>query len=199
VTAHPAIGLLEFGSVAAGIVAGDAMVKRGPVAEIVAGTVHPGHYLVMVSGEVGDVEEALAAGREASPAALIDEVFLPDVHSDVVAAIRGDRVPGAGEALGIIETSTVAATIEAADAGVKGAGVYLMEINLADGLGGRGYALFTGSVPDVEAAVSIGSGRVAVANLVGAVVIPQLHGEMGDNLLADRHFGVRLGRDDAAG
>ncbi|MFH1105544.1 MAG: BMC domain-containing protein [Actinomycetota bacterium] len=194
---QPAISLLEFDSVAAGIVAGDAMVKRGSVAEIVAGTVHPGHYLVMVSGEVGDVEEAIAAGKAASAASLIDEVYLPDVHPDVVEAIHGVRVPGAGEALGIIETRTVAATIEAADAGVKGATVDLMEVNLADGLGGRAYALFTGAVPDVEAAVSIGSARVAPANLIGAVVIPQLHGEMGNNLLADRHFGVRLGRTDA--
>ena len=72
-----------------------------------------------------------------------------------------------------------------------------MEVNLADGLGGRAYVLFSGAVPDVEAAVAIGSARVAPANLIGAVVIPQLHGEMGNNLLADRHFGVRLGRTDA--
>lgn len=194
---YPALALLEFDSVAAGIVAGDAMVKRGPVAEILAGTVHPGHYLVMVVGTVGDVEEAIAAGREASVASMLDEVFLPDVHPDVIAAIRGVRNAGSGEALGIIETQTVAATIAAADAGVKGAEVHLMEVNLADGLGGRAYALFTGAVPDVAAAVSIGSGRVAVENLKGAVVIPQLHGEMGNNLLADRRFGVRLGRGDA--
>ena len=195
---NPALALLEFDSVAAGIVAGDAMVKRGAVAEIVAGTVHPGHYLVMVSGEVGDVEEAVAAGKDASAAALLDEVFLPDVHPGVVEAIRGARVAGSGEALGVVETHTVAATIEAADAGLKGAHVYLMEVNLADGLGGRAYALFTGAVPDVEAAVSIGAGRVAQVNLVAAVVIPQLHGEMGNNLLANRHFGTRVGRDDAA-
>lgn len=194
---YPALALLEFDSVAAGIVAGDAMVKRGPVAEILAGTVHPGHYLVMVVGTVGDVEEAIAAGREASVASMLDEVFLPDVHPVVIAAIRGVRNAGSGEALGIIETQTVAATIAAADAGVKGAEVHLMEVNLADGLGGRAYALFTGAVPDVAAAVSIGSGRVAVENLKGAVVIPQLHGEMGNNLLADRRFGVRLGRGDA--
>ncbi|HLA66792.1 MAG TPA: BMC domain-containing protein [Acidimicrobiia bacterium] len=194
---NPAIALLEFDSVAAGIVAGDAMVKRGPVAEIVAGTVHPGHYLVMVSGTVGDVEEAIAAGKEASAACLLDEVFLPDVHPTVIAAIRGVRVSGAGEALGIVETKTVAATIEAADAGVKGATVYLMEVNLADGLGGRAYALFTGAVPDVAAAVEIAASRVVPSQLVAAAVIPQLHGEMGNNLLADRHFGVRLGRDDA--
>lgn len=195
----PAIGLLEFDSVAAGIRAGDAMVKRGPVAELIAGTVHPGKYLVLVGGDVADVEEALSAGRDAGGASIVDEVFLRDIHPDVLEAVRGARVPGAGEAIGVIETTTVASTIEASDAAVKGAAVYLMEINLADGLGGKGYALFCGTVSDVEAAVAIGVSRIPAGSLVGSVVIPQLHTEMGNNLLADRHFGRRLGRDDAAG
>jgi microcompartment protein CcmL/EutN len=195
----PAIGLLEFDSVAAGIRAGDAMVKRGPVAELIAGTVHPGKYLVLVGGDVADVEEALSAGRDAGGASIVDEVFLRDIHPDVLEAVRGARVPGAGEAIGVIETTTVASTIEASDAAVKGAAVYLMEINLADGLGGKGYALFCGTVSDVEAAVAIGVSRIPAGFLVGSVVIPQLHTEMGNNLLADRHFGRRLGRDDAAG
>lgn len=195
----PAIGLLEFDSVAAGIRAGDAMVKRGPVAELVAGTVHPGKYLVLVGGEVADVEEALAAGREAGGGSIVDEVFLRDVHPDVIEAVRGARVPGSGEAVGVIETVTVAATLEAADAAVKGAAVYLMEINMADGLGGKAYSLFCGTVSDVEAAVSIGVSRISEASLVGSVVIPQIHTEMGNNLLSDRRFGIRLGRDDAAG
>jgi microcompartment protein CcmL/EutN len=195
----PAFGLLEFDSVAAGIRAGDAMVKRGPVAELIAGTVHPGKYLVLVAGDVADVEEALSAGRDAGGASIVDEVFLRDIHPDVFEAVRGERVPGAGEAIGVIETTTVAATVEAADAAVKGAAVYLMELNLADGLGGKGYALFCGTVSDVEAAVAIGVSRIPTGSLVGSVVIPQVHTEMGNNLLADRHFGRRLGRDDAAG
>jgi microcompartment protein CcmL/EutN len=195
---NPAVGLLEFESVAAGIRAGDAMVKRGQVAELVAGTVHPGNYLVLVTGEVADVEEAMAAGRAASPASLLDEVLLTDVHPDVIEAIRGARVPGSGEALGVIETKTAAATIEASDAAVKGATVFLMELHLADGLGGKAYSLFCGAVSDVEAAVTAGAGRVAADSLIAALVIPQLHSEMGNNLLAGRHFGDRLGRDDAA-
>jgi microcompartment protein CcmL/EutN len=199
---YPALALLEFRSIAAGIHAGDAMIKRGPVAAIVAGTVHPGRYLVMVTGEVGDVEEAVAAGIEAAAAALLDRVFLPDVHPGVVAAVRGARVGRAGEALGVIETTTVAATLEAADAAVKGATVDLVAVHLADGLGGKGYSLFSGSVSDVQAAVTIGVGRIAVEVLVGSVVIPQLHGEMGDNVFDAARFGSRIGWDggfDAAG
>src|SRR3972149_370892 len=113
------------------MVGGDAMGKRGPGAGSVAGARHPRHCLVMVAGPAGHAEEAIAAGKEASAACLLDEVFLPDVHPTVIAAIRGVRVSGAGEALGLVETKTVAGTIEAADGGGKGATVALMEGNRA--------------------------------------------------------------------
>ena len=185
---HPALALLEFSSIATGIEAGDAMVKRAPVARIQAGTVQPGHYLVMVTGMVADVEEAVNAGRETGQAALCDLVFLPNVHPEVVAGLAGGRRPVSPEALGIIETRTVAAAIHAADAGLKGAEVALVQLRLADGLGGKGLALFTGTVADVEAAVEIGTGR-AVGQLVRQVVIPQLHPEMIESVARPGRFG----------
>ena len=93
---EPALGLLEFDSIAAGIAAGDAMAKRAPIEVIRAGTVHPGRYLVLVGGAVADVEEALEAGREAASASIRDVVFLPNVHPGVVAGMRGARRTAAG-------------------------------------------------------------------------------------------------------
>jgi len=134
---EPALALLELDSIAAGIEAGDAMAKRAPIDVIRAGTVHPGKYLILVGGAVADVEEALDAGREVGASSILGVVFLPNVHPELVAAIRGERRAAAGEALGVIETATVAAIIEAADAGLKGARVHLLEIRLADDLGDR--------------------------------------------------------------
>ena len=184
---QPAIALLEFDSIAVGIETGDAMVKRAPLDVIKAGTVHPGKYLVLIGGRVADVEEALDAGRSTGTGHLIDEMLLPDVHDDVVAALVGGRESGTGEALGIVETTTVAAIIEAADAGVKGASVTLREIRMADGLGGKGYLLFSGPVAEVEAAVEIGTGRVE-EQVVASRVIAQIHEEMDENLLDDGRF-----------
>jgi len=189
---EPALGLLELDSIAAGIGAGDAMAKRAPIEVLRAGTVHPGKYLVLVGGAVADVEEALDAGREVGAAAVRGLVLLPNVHPDVVAALRGARVALAGEALGVIETATVAATIEAADAGVKGARVRLAELRLADDLGGKGYLLFDGPVAEVEAAIEIGAARVAGAPGVVARVVARLHGEMAENLAADGRFAARM-------
>ena len=192
--AEPALGLLEFDSIAAGIAAGDAMAKRAPIAVLHAGTVHPGRYLVLVGGAVADVEEALEAGRASGVGALVDLVFLPHVHRDVSAAIAGVRRQGTGEALGVIETPTVASIIDAADAGMKGARVRLLELRLADGLGGKGYLLFDGPVAEVEAAVELGTARIASKAGVVARVIPRLHAEMRENLEADARFRGRVRR-----
>jgi microcompartment protein CcmL/EutN len=185
----PALALLEFNSIAAGIMAGDAMVKKAPVDRIQSGTVQPGHYLVLVSGDVASVEEAVNAGRETGQDALRDLIFLPNVHPGVVDGIGGSRQEMAAEALGVIETDSVAAVIGAADAGLKGAEVTLWQLRLADGLGGKGLALFSGLVADVEAAVEIAAGHSG-SHLVRKVVIPQLHPEMQENVAMDGRFGT---------
>jgi len=189
---EPALALLELDSIAAGIEAGDAMAKRAPIDVLRAGTVHPGKYLVLVGGAVADVEEALEAGREVGASSVLNSVLIPNVHPELVAGIRGARRAAAGEALGIIETATIAAILEAADAGLKGAQVRLLEIRLADDLGGKGYLLFDGAVADVEAAVEIGRARIAGSPGLVSRVIARLHAEMAGNLAADARFAVRI-------
>lgn len=189
---EPALGLLELESIAAGIEVGDAMAKRAPVELLRAGTVHPGKYLVLVGGAVADVEEALEAGREIGGLSVRDVTFLANIHSDVVDAVRGARRTAQAEALGIIETATIPAVIRAADAGLKGAGVRLLELHLADDLGGKGYLLFDGTVSEVEAAIEIGLAAVGDVRGLSSRVVAQLHAEMAENLAADPRFAARV-------
>src|SRR5688572_18252010 len=99
---EPALALLEFSSIAAGILAADAMVKRASLAVVHAGTVQPGRFLVLLGGEVAEVEESFKAGRETIPDALSDHIFLPNVHPDVVRALSGSRSLKTDDALGIV-------------------------------------------------------------------------------------------------
>ncbi len=190
---QPAIALLEFDSIAVGVRAGDAMVKRAPVEVTYAGTVHPGKYLVLVGGDVASVEEAYAAGLDTGAAALLDRIFLPSVHPEVVRILRGMRGRVSGDAIGVVETRTAASTVGAADRGRKGAEVELVEIRLADRLGGKAYCVFSGAVADVEAAVELAVAHLDNPDsLVAQVVIPDFHEEMLANLEASTEFGARL-------
>lgn len=178
-TRYPAIALVEFESVATGTTAGDAMVKAAPIDLIHAGTIHRGKYLVLVGGSVASVEESLAAGLRVGADTVADHVLLPDVHDEVHDAVFGTRRDDPHDALGIIETETVSATVRAADAGVKGARVHVQELRLGDGLAGKGLVLLTGAVADVEAAVEIGTGAIADRRgRLWTTVIPALHEEM---------------------
>lgn len=189
----PALALIEFSSIAAGIEAADAMVKRAPIEVIKSGTIQPGKYLVLIGGLTADVEESLEAGRQVGSSALVDFILLPHVHPEVVQAIGGGRIPEETDSLGVIETTTVAAAIHAADAGVKGAEVHLVEIRLGDGLGGKGIVLYSGLVADVEAAVEIGVRVLPRPELlVRQVVIPQLHREMWQNVGVATRFRTRV-------
>ncbi len=190
---QPAIALLEFSSIAVGVLAGDAMVKRAPVDVTYAGTVHPGKYLVLVGGDVASVEESYAAGLDAGREVLIDRILLPAVHPEVVRVLRGMRGRVTREGLGVVETTTAAAAVGAADRGLKGADVDLVELKLADRLGGKAYCVFSGAVADVGAAVELAvAGLDDPSVLVAQVVIPECHAEMRANLEAATEFSTRL-------
>jgi microcompartment protein CcmL/EutN len=180
----PALALLEFDSVAAGIYAADVMVKRAPIALLKAGTVHPGHYLVLVGGTVASVEEAWRVGKGDGPwhgrgqGFLLDEVFLPDVHEEVFRSAMGERREIQDEALGILETRGVACLLRAADAGVKGADVRIAELRLADDLGGRAFVLFDGRLNAVQAALEIAGSRTAEGQILHQSLLSRLDGNL---------------------
>lgn len=191
----PAIALIELDSIAAGIVASDAVAKASPVGSIYAGTVHPGKYLVLISGDTASVEEGLDAGLALGAGNVLDTVFLPDIHPAVATGIHANEPHAAftGEALGIVETATVPALLRAADAGMKAAAVALGALRIADDLGGKGYVLFHGAVSDVEAAVEAAIDRAA-DGLVTGRVIAQLHDDVATNLIRELEFMSRVVR-----
>ncbi|MBA3534650.1 MAG: BMC domain-containing protein [Ardenticatenales bacterium] len=194
-----AIALLEFETVTRGLVTADAIVKRAPLALLRCGTVHPGHYLILIGGDEGAVEEALIAGREVGGDELRDIVHLPNVHADVLASLAGVRRPAPPESLGIIETATVPAAIAAADAALKGVDVALIELRLADGLHGKGIVLLGGALTEVEAAVELALGALTTGDqLVSSAVLTRVAPELVKEFTAASYFGQRV-RDEQSG
>jgi microcompartment protein CcmL/EutN len=175
----PALALIEVASIARGHRVADAMVKRAPVELLRCDPVSPGKLLVLVAGEVAAVDEAFRAGLEVAAQGTLDKLFLPRAHDQLPAALRGEARAGDDvDALGIVETTTVAATILAADAAVKAAVVRLIEMQLARGIGGKAYFTVTGALDEVEAAVEAGVGVVDAATVYATEIIAAPHADL---------------------
>lgn len=177
------LGLIELGSIAAGFLVTDTMLKTAAVDLVLARTICSGKYMVLVKGDVASVDAAVQAGSEAAGAACIDTFVIPNVHEAVPPAIAGLTKVEVLDAMGIIESFSVASLIEGADAMVKTANVRLIEVRLAMALGGKAFASCTGSVAAVTSAVEAGAQAVAKKGmLVNKIVIarprPELLGDM---------------------
>jgi microcompartment protein CcmL/EutN len=156
---YPALALLEFDGIASGLKTADAMLKKSPIAVLKCGTVHPGNYLVLIGGTVGSCQEAYQHGLNICT--VVDSVFLPDIDKTVHGAALGNTMKPKHDALGILETSTSPAILHACDIAIKSAPVDICEIRYADDLGGKAFALFSGTLTDVEAALQYGSSVIA--------------------------------------
>jgi microcompartment protein CcmL/EutN len=172
----PAIGALEFNSIARGIEAADAMVKAARVELFASKTICPGKYLSLLHGEVSSVAAAIEAGKAIAQVALVDEFVIPNVHPQVFPALTGTATLHEMLAIGVLESYSALTGILAGDAAAKAAAVDLIEIRLANGIGGKAVLTLTGNVADVEAAIRAGEAAIAHTGLfVAAVVIPGPH------------------------
>jgi microcompartment protein CcmL/EutN len=186
----PALALIEFASIAAGTRASDALAKKATVSILRAGSLQPGKYAILFAGQVAEVEESYLEANRIGAESVVDRVLLPDVDRGVHDAILGRQGDWAHDTIGIIETPTLAAVIEAADAAVKGASVEIVQIRLGDGLGGKGLAHFAGIQADVEAAIEIGTRRIAYRNqTVCTSVIPRFDADVQAILSRSTRFG----------
>jgi microcompartment protein CcmL/EutN len=186
---YPAIGLLEISGIATGIYCADAMIKRAPITVLKSGTVHNGKYLILIGGSVASVEEAYYEGTSAAKSDIIDQVLLPDVHEQVHDAILGRRSECLKESIGIIETSSVAATIKSTDAAIKGTNINIVEIRIADHLGGKAFSIINGEIEDVQLAVDIALEKTTKTDFwLQPTIIPNLHHEIGSQIAQSTSF-----------
>ncbi|GAB4525921.1 MAG: BMC domain-containing protein [Haliangiales bacterium] len=170
-----AFGLLELSSIARGVVVADAAVKQAPSLLLISRPVSSGKHLVMMRGQVAEIEESMRAARDAASQppndALIDDLELPYLSEAIwphlaraVGAAPAHDTPASSwrddpdaESVAIVETGTVCATLHAADAALKAAPVTIRDLALAQGIGGRAYFSLTGLLSDIEAAAEAAS------------------------------------------
>lgn len=180
---HHCIGFIESSSIAKGIEATDTMMKMADVELLMTAIIPRGKYLIMIGGNVADVQASLRAGMQTAAGTVLDHFIIKNVHPELPPAIKGRVKPDRIEAIGIIETKEVASAIYAGDAAVKSANVQLIEARNQPG--GKGLVVMTGEVGAVRTAVAAGVASITKDGmLISEVVIPYAHEAVRKNLTA---------------
>jgi microcompartment protein CcmL/EutN len=185
-----ALALVELDAVATGLRALDALVKKAPVTVLEANLIEPGRFLLLFAGEVAPVEASFAEAQEVGAGAVVDALFLPFAHPQMVPGLRGAlALPPAPDTLGVVEASRVASALAACDACLKGADVSLVGLRVAGGLGGRGYFVLHGVQHDVDAAMEAAASVLGVRGALHRIErIARPHPEMVPFLLRPAPF-----------
>lgn len=178
-TNHPALAMIEFKSIAKGIFATDAIAKKARVDILTTNPVCPGKYIVIFAGPVAEVEESLQAGLSAGSDMVINDFFIPNIHPDVLPAISGTTDIKEYQSIAIIETFSVASCIIGADMAAKASPIKLIEMRLANGLGGKGFFVMTGALADIEASVAAAKEYISAEGyLAGCEIIAAPHADL---------------------
>lgn len=166
-----AIGMIELNSIARGIETCDYMLKAARVEALHASTLCPGKYMVIVAGDVGDVNASMREGEKYAAECLVDKLLIPNIHPQLIPAIAQTTQIAEFGALGVLEFYSVASAILAADRAAKAAQITLIEVRTGFAIGGKGFVTLTGDVGAVRAAVAAAS--VDAELLVETTVIPR--------------------------
>lgn len=173
------IGLTEYTSIAKGIEAADAMIKKAEIKVLFSKPVCAGKYITMITGLVEAVRSSVTAALELAGASCIDHLIIPNLHPKVLPAFFGTAEIKKWDAIGVIETFTIASCITASDIAAKSGEVDIVEIRLGVGLGGKAYVVLTGEIADVESAVFNGANFAKEhGTLVNSIVIPRPHKDL---------------------
>lgn len=181
---YHAIGLVELNSIAKGIQVTDTMLKSANVTLLSAKTICPGKYIIIVGGDVAAVNQSVESGKQEAGHLMVDNLVLANLDPSVLPAISGVNHIEKQQALGIVETYSVAACIESADIAVKSANVNLVRVHMAFGIGGKCYFIITGNVADTTNAIEIASASASEKGLlVYSTVISRPHEDLWQQLI----------------
>ncbi len=150
-----AIGVIELSSIHKGFEVQDAVLQNVLVEKLIARTICSGKYIIIVRGEIADVESCLEIAKSTGGFAIINAIIIPNVDESIFPAIAGTTTLESPKVDGllIIETFSVASAIKAADYAVKEADINLLRIHIAMAIGGKGLVVITGSIDALKSAL----------------------------------------------
>jgi len=156
--AAPLAGL-DLRHLPAGLQVMDAWLKQAAAEVLFADDIEPGRWLLLVTGDLAALQEGLRVGLEVGGPDVVGQLWLPQAHGQLLAALRGQvlapaQAVAAELALGTIQSSDLLALLAATDRALKADAVALLRLRLAGGLHGQGHVALAGEYHAVLAGLA---------------------------------------------
>ncbi len=150
-----AVGIIELSSLSKGFEVEDAVLKSTRVEKLLARSICSGKFLILVRGEIADVETCLKTAARVGDFAVVQTVLIPRVSEAVFPAMAGATALDAVEPKGalVLETFSAASAVRLADIAAKQADVDILRIHLAMAIGGKGLVVLTGDMESLKSAL----------------------------------------------
>lgn len=166
------IGVLELRSISKGYELADKILKQSSVEMYVLRPICPGKFLIIVSGEAEDINEAMSKAMNEAKGFLVDKFVLHGVHEEILLGLKNRYPRKETHAVGIFEASNVSAGIFSLNKALKEASISLKRMTLGMGIGGKFVAIITGTVSDVEQGMKVAISSIDKKRIVHYTVIP---------------------------
>jgi microcompartment protein CcmL/EutN len=180
-----ALAALDLASIARGYKTLDAIVKRATVKIDLARAVSSGRFVIVMAGDIAEVEESYSAALEMAGSNLVDHVAITSPHEQLVRALKKAASCHASEgwhpssrSLLIAEFDTVSTTLRAAEVSLKNCDVQVSSMRLAEGIAGKGVVILHGDLCEIEAATQAIMSRVQGERIVALESIANPHLEI---------------------
>jgi microcompartment protein CcmL/EutN len=172
----PAIATFELSSISKGYFLLDQLVKKAESKILEASAVSPGKFFILINGDEASVGESRKEVLDQGAQWILDEVFIPQIHNEVIPGLYAQNNFQVQDSLAIVETATVASGLLSADAGLKAADVHLVDFRMARGIGGKAYFFLAGTLDNVQAAVDESVKALSLkASLIRSDIIANPH------------------------
>lgn len=178
------IGAIEFRSIAKGFEVSNEIVKKSFVEVLYLKSICPGKFIIIISGDTGEVNTAIDYGLSISDGFMVDSFIINAVHESIIDGLKNKYKHTENiSSIGIMETNKVCAGLKALDKTLKSSDVNLIKLQLSFAIGGKLVYMVSGSLSSINYGIDEAKNTLKVKDIVYSSVIPSVDEKIIKNLI----------------
>jgi PduT-like ethanolamine utilization protein len=178
------IGAIEFRNIAKGLEVSNEIVKKAYVDILYLKSICPGKFIIIISGDTGEVNTAVDYGISMSEGFMVDSFVINAVHESIIDGLKNKYKHTEDiSSIGIMETNKVCAGLKALDKTLKSSDVNLIKLQLSFAIGGKLVYIVSGSLSSINYGIDEAKNILKVKEIVCTSVIPSVDEKIRKNLI----------------